>query len=102
MGPIQFAENVTDDVQPVNASDVFEDGIVSIYAIYSFSGIPKNVATKAIWYQNGVEIARDETPWPWGEEGRGYVFLVPRGPGLYKLELHANDSILATGLFEIR
>jgi hypothetical protein len=102
MGPIQFAEDVTDTIQPVSTNDVFKDGIATIYAVYTFNGIPKNLDTKAIWYQNGVEIAREETPWPWGEEGRGYVFLVPRGVGLYKLELYANDSILATGLFEVR
>ena len=102
MGPIQFAEEITDDIQPINPSNLFKDGISSIYAIYSFSGIPKDLNTKAVWYQNGVEIARDETPWPWGEEGRGYVFLVPRGTGLYKLELYANDSVLATALFEVR
>lgn len=102
MGPIQFAEEITDDVEPISPDDLFKDGIASIYAVYSFTGIPENLSTKAIWYQNGVEIARDEAPWPWGEEGRGYVFLVPRGKGLYKLELYANDSILATGLFEVR
>ena len=102
MGPIQCAEDVTDTIQPVSPGDVFKNGIASVYAVYPFSGIPKNLNTKAVWYQNGVEIARDETLWPWGQEGRGYVYLVPRGTGLYKLELYANDTILATGLFEVR
>ncbi len=102
MGPIQFAEGVTDSIQPVNPGDNFSDGTPAIYAIYPFSGIPEGVISIFVWYKNGKEIEREQVLWPWGERGRGFLFLAPRGPGLYKLELYVNDTVLATGLFEVR
>ena len=102
MGPIQFAEDVTEDIDPVNPSDFFSDGIATIYAIYPFSGMPKGVDFAAVWYKNGQEIARDEGEWQYGERAKSYSFLVPQGVGLYKLELYVNDTIMASDLFEVR
>jgi len=56
----------------------------------------------AVWYQNGVELWRDEQKWRWGNKAQFYSYLNPPGEGLYKLELYVNDSVVATGLFEIR
>ncbi len=102
MGPIQFAENVTDELEAVNPSDIFPDGIAAVYAVFPFSGIPKGVDFTIVWYKNGVEVARDQEPWQYGESARSYSFLVPRGEGLYKLELYINDTIMASDLFEVR
>jgi len=57
---------------------------------------------KVIWYQDGIELWRDENRWDYGNEARFYSFITSPDSGLYKLELHVNDSILATGLFEVR
>ena len=102
MGPIEFAEDVTSDIQAINSSDIFPNGIDIVYAIYPFSGMQRGLDFTAIWYRNGVEVAREETEWPYGERATSYSFLVPRGEGLYKLELHVNDTIMASGLFEVR
>jgi hypothetical protein len=102
MGPIQFAEDVTEKLEAVNPGDLFPDGIAAVYAIYPFSGIPKGVDFKTVWYKNGVEVARDEEEWQYGERARSFSFLVPRGEGLYKLELYVNDTVMASDLFEVR
>ncbi len=102
MGPIQFAEDVTENIQPVNPGDVFANGIPAVYAIFPFKGIPSGIPAKVVWYKNGTELEQEEAAWPWGEKGQGFMFILPRGPGLYKLELYVNDSVLATGLFEVR
>jgi hypothetical protein len=102
MGPIQFATEITEEFEAVNPNDVFPNGSGTIYAVYPFSGMQKEVDFKSVWYRNGVELARDESKWQWGERARSYSFLVPRGTGLYKLELYVNDSVVASGLFEIR
>ena len=102
MGPIEFAEDVTPDLEPVNPGEVFPNGIAAVYAIYPYSGMQKGLNFTSIWYKNGVEVAREEDVWRWGEQARSYSFLVPRGEGLYKLELYINDTIMATDLFEVR
>jgi hypothetical protein len=102
MGPIQFAEDVTEKLEAVNPGEVFPDGIAAVYAIYPFRGIPKGVDFKTVWYKNGVEVARDEEEWQYGERARSFSFLVPRGEGLYKLELYVNDTVMASDLFEVR
>jgi hypothetical protein len=101
MGPIRFAEGVTDDFEPVNPDRTFSTDVERVYAIYPFSGMEKGLDFAAIWYHNGVELAREETEWQYGEEATSFNFLRLRGPGLYKLELYVNDSIVATNLFEV-
>lgn len=102
MGPIEFAEDVTEDIEPVNPKSVFPDGIEAVYAIYPYSGMEPGIDYKAVWYKNGVEVAREEGQWEWGEQARSYHYLVPRGTGLYKLELYVNDTVMVTDLFEVR
>lgn len=102
MGPIQFSTEITDQIEPINPRDIFLQDVETIYAVYPYSGMQNGLNFRAVWYQNGVEFARDERQWEWGDQARSYSYLVPPGEGLYKLELYVNDSILATGLFEIR
>jgi hypothetical protein len=59
-------------------------------------------AFSGIWYQNNVEIARDERTWEWGWQGNSYSFLLPPGEGSYKLDIYVNDTLLATGEFKVR
>jgi hypothetical protein len=102
MGPIQFAEGITSDLEPVNPADTFLDGIEAIYAVYPFSGMERGLDFAVVWYKDGAELGREEEEWRFGDQARSYNYLVPRGKGLYKLELYVNDSVLATGLFEVR
>jgi hypothetical protein len=102
MGPIQFGTEVTDDMELINPGTIFPANVGTIYAVYPFSGIEKGLNFAVVWYQNGVELAREETEWQFGETGDSFSFIVPRGPGLYKLELYINDSVVATKLFEVR
>lgn len=102
VGPIQFATEITSSYEPINPKTTFPKEVKSIYAVYQTSGIKKGLPIRVIWYQNGVELAREEGIWEWGTSDRSFTFLGPRGEGLYKLELYVNDSIVATSLFEIK
>ena len=102
VGPIIFASKITNDLDAVDAGDQFPDGLEKIYAIFPFSGMSKGLDYAAIWYKNGAEVAREEGKWPWGNRAKSFTFIVPRGEGLYKLDLHINDTIVATKIFEIR
>jgi hypothetical protein len=102
MGPIKFGTDITDELQIVNSNTVFPAETEAIYASYPFSGMSKGLDFAAIWYHNGTELAREETEWQFGDRATSFSFIRPRGPGLYKLELYVNDTVVATKLFEIR
>lgn len=102
MGPIQFASDITPNIEAINPGDLFPQNTESVYAVYPYSGMMDGVDFSAVWYQNGVELWRDEQKWRWGDDAQFYSFLNPPGDGLYKLELYVNDSVVATGIFEIR
>ncbi len=102
VGPIQFATEITDDLDPINPNDRFSDGAEKIYAVFPFKGMEQGLQFKAIWYKNGAELVREEGEWAWGKQARSFIFLGPQGEGLYKLELWVNDTVVATKLFEIR
>ena len=102
MGPIKFGTDITGDHQIVNPKAIFPSETEAIYASYPFSGMSKGLDFAAIWYHNGIELAREETEWQFGDKATSFSFIRPRGPGLYKLELYVNDTVVATKLFEIR
>lgn len=102
MGPIQFASKITPDIEAIDARNLFPQGIKAVYAVYPYSGMVNGVNFAAVWYQNGTELWRDEQVWRWGSAANFYSFLNPPGDGLYKLDLYVNDTIVASGLFEIR
>lgn len=102
MGPIQFATDITSEIEAINPDNLFPAGTEEIYAVYPYSGMERGLDFTAVWYKNGVEFVRDEEEWEFGDEFRSYRFLKPDGEGLYKLELYVNDSVMATALFEIR
>ncbi|MCB0194538.1 MAG: hypothetical protein KDJ65_21490 [Anaerolineae bacterium] len=102
IGPIKFASEMTSELEPVETSDFFANGVETIYAVFPFSGMSKGLDFTIIWYQNGEELAREEGEWEWGEQASSYTFLRTRGEGLYKLELYVNDTVVASDLFEIK
>jgi hypothetical protein len=102
MGPIQFAADITPNIEAINPRDFFPQGTDAVYAVYPYSGMVDGVEFAAVWYQNGVELWRDQQKWRWGSKAQFYSYVNPPGDGLYKLELYVNDSVVATGIFEIR
>lgn len=102
MGPIQFATKITPNIEAINPAYLFPKDTQSVYAVYPYNGMVNGVDFAAVWYQNGVELWRDEQQWRWGSKAQFYSFLNPPGEGLYKLELYVNDTVVATGIFEIR
>jgi hypothetical protein len=102
MGPIQFGTGITGEVEAINPDTLFPQGTSEVYAVFPYSGMQNGLDFKVIWYQNGKELWREENEWEWGDEARFFSFFRTPPEGLYKVELYVNDSILATGLFEVR
>jgi len=102
MGPIVLSTEITDDIEPVNPGATFSQAADVIYAVFPYSGMQDGVDFKVVWYQNGIERWRDESQWEWGDQARFFSFFRDPDEGLYKVELHVNDSVLASKLFEVR
>lgn len=102
MGPIQFTTEISPNNEALDVENEFPSGLEAIYAVFPYSGMRNGVDFKVVWYQNGTELWRDESQWQWGDQANFYSFIRDPEEGLYKLELHVNDSILATGLFEVK
>lgn len=102
VGPIQFATEITENLEAIDPRDLFPSDIEAIYAVYPVSGMKRGLPIKVVWFWNGVEVANEVGQWEWPSDTRSFTYFTPKGDGLYKLELYANDTIVATKLFEIR
>jgi hypothetical protein len=102
LGPIEFATEISSSpIAAVNPSDTFAAG-VKIFAVYPYQGMENGTNFISVWYLNNTEVARDESQWEWGWQGNSYSFFLPTAAGTYKLELYANDTLLASGSFTVR
>jgi outer membrane biosynthesis protein TonB len=101
VGPIEFATEITDDVQAIAPTDMFAEDVEKIFAVFPFSGMEQGLNFTVLWYKDGAEFAREEGQWVWGQNARSFTFVRPQGEGLYKLELWVNDTVVATKLFQL-
>lgn len=110
-GPITFAEDATDDYEPVGAANTFAEGISEVHAIFDYSGMSPDYTWERVWYLNGDEILRspqDGKPperWSGAEEGVFDYFINngddPLPAGEWLLELYVEDNLLASASFTI-
>jgi Tol biopolymer transport system component len=100
-----FAQEVTEDYEPVNATTSFEEGITEIHALFDYSGILEDYTWERVWYLDGEEILRNAATWTDEEAGRFDYYLdaggEPLPPGEWELEIYVEDELLASGAFTI-
>ncbi len=102
---ITFALGATKDYDPIDAGDVFEEGVTEIHAIFDYEGMSPDFTWQRVWYLDGEEILSNEAEWTGDKEGRFDYFIDAGGeelaPGEWTLELYVDDELLAEGTFEI-
>ncbi len=100
-----FAEEVTEEYEPVNATVSFEEGITEIHALFDYTGIQNDYTWERVWYLDGEEILRNSAAWTDEEAGRFDYFLDAGGDplpaGEWVLEIYVEDKLLASGSFSI-
>ena len=101
VGPIEFSLEINDDLEAINPDDLFPEDADRVFAVFPFSGMEEGLPFKVLWFKDGMEFAREEGGWEWGNKARSFTYVRPQGEGLYKLELWVNDTVVATKLFEI-
>jgi hypothetical protein len=105
IGEIIFALGSTENQEPVDPADTFEEGITEVHAIFEHSNILPDYTWERVWYLNGEEVLRSEETW--GSEPTGvFDYFInaggdPLSPGEWVLELYVEGELLASGSFVI-
>jgi hypothetical protein len=110
VGPIVFARGEA-DVEPVEASDRFGEGIGIVYAFFEFEELTGTDILSGVWYRDGATLLTQATTLGQvlgvtGEvpEGKLYFsisFNDGAGPGVYRLEVSLNAALVQTGEFTV-
>jgi len=105
IGEITFALGATDEYEPVDPGETFEEGIIEIHAIFDYSGMSPGITWERVWYLDGEEILRNSAEWTDPIEGRFDYFLdaggAPLPVGEWALEIYVEDELLAESTFAI-
>lgn len=105
IGEITFALGATDDYEPIDPDDQFEEGITEIHALFDYSGMSTDYTWERVWYLDGEEILRNAAEWTDPAMGRFDYFLDAGGDplpvGEWDLEIYVEDELLSSGSFVI-
>ena len=105
IGEITFALGATDDYEPIDPADSFEEGITEVHAIFEYGGLSTDNTWERVWYLDGEEMLRSSEAWAGDEAGIFDYFINAGGdsltPGEWVLELYVEDNLMATGSFTI-
>jgi hypothetical protein len=71
IGPLTFAQAITQDLQPVSPKTSFQNPIQRIYILYPYENVNDGVEWTVIWYMDGALFAWESKPWYGGPEGIG-------------------------------
>lgn len=102
---IVLSDKVTENSQPLGASDVFTTGTSVIYAFFNYAAMKPEMEWAHVWYHETEEIGRETQPWRWGTVGRAYIY---RGfsdgmkPGDYQLMFYADGILQTVATFSVR
>ena len=105
VGPIVFSRAITPDNRPRNPSTVFSPGENYVYAFFDYRNMTNGALWSAVWLKGTEQIGADIAAWPYGSDGRAYIFSAPLGgyqPGKYELRIYVGDQIKQSATFEIQ
>lgn len=102
LGPLDFAEAISDDRRPIDPAQSFPADTERIYVVFPYEGMRNGLPLTIIWYYQGQEFLRDAYEWSWGSSDRSFAFISPVGSGDYQVELKIGQQTLAQGSFVVQ
>ncbi|MDY7080290.1 MAG: trypsin-like peptidase domain-containing protein [Chloroflexota bacterium] len=99
-----FSEGVTADDQPTNPSYLLPSGITEVYAFFDYESMSDGLTWSRIWYYEGEQVASGSDSWDWGDSGSAWVSISAEGPldpGMYRLELFVEGTLVAASNFTV-
>jgi S1-C subfamily serine protease len=99
-----FATDVDSKYNPIGATDTFDSGVSTVYAVYQYEGMEDGRAWSRTWYLDGeAALSQDET-WSGGESGNGWLNIYNNGglpDGAYDLAVWVEGEKVQQGSFTI-
>jgi hypothetical protein len=103
IGAPTFAEGVDNRGAPIRPAASFAN-VRQIFSIFAAQGLRNGVLLTTIWYLDGKEVLRDESPWSSGDVSIGWQ-SIQHSEGLpvgrYRLEMVAEGRPVVSGEFDI-
>ncbi|MBX3054477.1 MAG: trypsin-like peptidase domain-containing protein [Caldilineaceae bacterium] len=103
-GSITFAENVTEDDEPVSPGTNFAD-LSEIYAFFGVNGVENGTKWSRRWYIDGEMVSEGQDVWKLGAVDSTWVSLSSNDGtlpvGRYRLELLLEDKVVQSGEMDI-
>ncbi len=102
---VTFAQDVTEDDEPVDPGTVFPQGTTKVYAVFDYSGMEDGLTYDAYWYRDGQEELHKSWEWSLGQEGTSWVNIfndAGLNSGNYELEVYVGEWLLLNGKFVIQ
>ena len=99
-----FAESVDRNNKPSGVATKFDSGIDTVYAVFDYDRFRNGRDFQFTWYLDGESVNDDTSQWDGGARGTQWVNISndPNLPdGMYTLELHYDDVLLACGNFTV-
>jgi len=107
IGPITFAEGVTEDGEPINPATSFPEGITKVSALVEYGNMNPEIEFATQWVFNGEVVLEDSGPWTEGEQGVYWEELylqggVPLPAGTYEYRFYISGDLVQKATFTIK
>lgn len=105
VGPILFSRAISPDNTPRNPATAFSTGDNYIYAFFDYRNMANGALWSTVWLKGNEQIGGETNVWPYGSDGRAYVYFAPLGgyqPGKYELRIRVGDRQLQSAAFDVR
>jgi hypothetical protein len=112
IGPITFAEDASDDDEPIGPTSSFAAGTQNLFAFFDYDRAATVGEYRWAWvWKNPNSGGQDRTyesdryPWEGGDSGSWWVAYQSDDPlpgGDYEFELYMDDELVQTGSFTVQ
>lgn len=102
--PITFAAEVTEEFEPIDPTNRFEEGLSRVHGVFTVEGLALGDSFERVWYVDGQEVLRaTETADDESDRFSAAIF-VNEGtldPGTYTLEIYHDGKLAQGGSFTV-
>ena len=106
IGEIVFAQDVTEDNEPIDAGTRFQTGITRIYGIFEYSGLKEGMEISYFWEVSGKEFFTLTKDWEGDSSGKDwantyYTDNSSLDAGNWILRIYIDGELMRFGTFTI-
>ncbi len=97
LGSLSFSKAVNENYEPIRPTRIFETGLYTIYATFTYDGMVDGLEWAWVWRRNDQAVGGGTQLWNYGPDGPGYVYYNPEEgfqPGEYTLEIWVNEQLM--------